>query len=64
MGRFDADGLKGIGCLGSLQRIAIEPHVKVVSRLQKVGTAGTEGTGKQSDLRGRNVYFLHLPIHF
>ena len=32
--------------------------------LQKVNSAGTAGTGKQSDLRGRSVYFYHIPIHF
>ena len=32
--------------------------------LQKVGTAGIGGAGNQSDLRGRSVYFLHIPIQF
>ena len=32
--------------------------------LQKVGTTGTGGTGKQSDLRGKSVYFLHILIYF
>ena len=36
----------------------------MVPWLQKVGTAGTGSAGKQSDLRGRRVYFLHIPIHF
>ena len=31
---------------------------EVRSGLQKVGTAGTGGTGKQSDLRGTNFHFL------
>ena len=30
--------------------------------LQKVGTGCTGDTGKQSDLRGRSVYFLHITI--
>ena len=44
----------------------IKTGLKLYSGLQKVGTAGTAGTGgtgKQSDLRGRSVYFLHIPIH-
>ena len=32
--------------------------------LQKVSTAGTGGTGKQCNLRGSSVYFLHIPLHF
>ena len=31
---------------------------------QKVGTAGAGGTGKQTDLRGRSVYFLHIRYTF
>ena len=37
---------------------------KLSAGLQNVGIAGTGGRGKQSDLKGRTVYFLHIPIHF
>ena len=39
---------------------------KLQAGLQIVGTAGagSGGTGKQTVLRGRSVYFLHIIIHF
>ena len=37
--------------------------IQGVPGLQKVSTAGTGGTGKQCNLRGSSVYFLHIFLY-
>ena len=39
-------------------------NVNLMYSKNDVCTAGTGGKGKQGYLRGRSVYFLHIPIHF